>query len=118
LVRDVMKIITEDALLVCNHELGHVKNLPSQDWVTVEGRRVLVENDPEARPIGGCPNIGATIKPCTNTLKVDAGYSLFVRIGGKPICLDTVTGYTDGTPPSGVKYKVRTPGQEFVSEAG
>jgi hypothetical protein len=111
-----MKLLTEDAVLVCNHELGRVKNLPSQDWVRVGGRRVLVENDPEGRPIAGCPNIGATIKPCALTKKVDTGYSQFVRVGGKPVCLDTVKGYTDGTPPLSVEYKVRTPGQEFVSE--
>lgn len=112
-----MKILTEDALLVCNHELGHVTNLPTQNWVTVGKRLVLVEHDPEGRPIGGCPNIGATIKPCTNTLKVDAGYSVFIRVDGKAVCLDTVTGFTDGTPPGMVKYKVRTPGQDFVSGA-
>lgn len=113
-----MKFLTEEAHLICDHELGHVNNRPSQDWVTVGSKRVLVENDPEGRLILGCPNIGATIKPCMTTMKVDTGYSLFIRIDGKPVCLDTVTGYTDGTPPSGVKYKVRDPGQDFVSEVG
>ena len=31
---------------------------------------------------------------------------------------DTVTGLTDGTPPGGVKYHVREPGQDFVAEGG
>lgn len=111
-----VQFLTEDAVLVCNHELGHVSNRPSQEFVTVEGRRVLVENDPEGRPISGCPNIGTFIKPCAVTLKVDTGYSLFITIEGKPVCLDTVTGLTDGTPPQTVKYKVRAPGQDIVSE--
>jgi hypothetical protein len=110
-----MKILTEDSLLVCKHELGKVSNQPSQELVTIAKRRVLVENDPEGRSISKCPNIGIAIKPCTTTLKVDTGYSEFIRINGKRVCLNTVTGLTDGTPPMTVKYYVRTPGQDWVS---
>jgi len=113
-----VKVLTEDALLVCAHVLGTVGIQPTQDLVTIEGRCVLVENDPEGRPITACPNIGATIKPCQLTLKVREGYSDLVRIDGRRMCLDTVTGLTDGTPPGTVKYKVRDPGQNLVSEAG
>lgn len=112
-----MKFLTVDAVLVCAHELGKVENQPSQKLVTVKGRRVLVSTDPEKRPINMCPNIGITIKPCTNTLKVTKGYSTFIKVNGKKVCLDTVTGLTDGTPPGTVKYKVRLPGQAFVSGA-
>jgi len=108
--------LTEDAVLVCKHEHGRVRLAPLQAVVTISSRRVLVEKDPEGRPIGGCPNIGATIKPCTTTLPVTEGYSDFLRIDGRRVCLDTVTGLTDGTPPGVVKYKVRSPGQDFVSE--
>ena len=111
-----MKWLTEDAVINCKHELGIVGIAPSQDLVTIEHRKVLVENNPEGRPISGCPNIGATIKPCTTTLKVEEGYSDLLRINGLRICLDTVTGLTDGTPPGVVKYTVRIPGQEFVAE--
>jgi hypothetical protein len=82
--------------------------------VTVQGRPVLVRADPEGRPIAGCPNIGPTIKPCTTTLAVQKGYSDFIRIDGRPVCLDSVTGLTDGTPPGVVKYKVNVPGQTWV----
>ncbi|MGO9270168.1 MAG: hypothetical protein ACLQOO_07935 [Terriglobia bacterium] len=109
--------LTEDAVLVCKHEMGKVRLAPIQKLVAIEGRRVLVENDPEVRPIAGCPNVGATIKPCLHTLKATAGYSDFLRIDGRKVCLETVTGLTDGTPPGVVKYKVRTPGQSFVFEA-
>jgi hypothetical protein len=111
-----MKLLTEDALLVCAHELGTVQIKWTQDLVTVEQRKVLVEPDPESRPIVGCPNIGATIKPCQHTLRVREGYSDLLRIDGRRVCLDTVTGLTDGTPPGTVEYKVRAPGQHFVSE--
>lgn len=110
-----MNLLTEDAKLVCKHELGTVQVQASQDLVMVERRAVLVEKDPERCSIAGCPNVGPTIKPCQLTLRVEKGYSDFVRIGGKRVCLDTVTGLTDGTPPGTVKYKVHTPGQQLVS---
>lgn len=113
-----MRFLTVDALVVCAHELGKVGLKASQSWLTVEGRPVLVRADPEGRPIASCPNIGPTIKPCTNTLAVKQGYSTFIRVDSKPVCLDTVTGLTDGTPPGVVEYKVNAPGQTFVTEAG
>ncbi len=109
-----MKWLTEDALLTCKHDLGIVQLTTTQDLVTIAQRKVLIENNPESRPIVHCPNIGATIKPCTLTLKVEEGYSDFLRINGQRICLDTVTGLTDGTPPGVVKYTVRRPGQDLV----
>jgi hypothetical protein len=112
-----MKVLTEDAVLVCKHVLGTVANRPSQAWVTIGGRKVLVDNDPEGRTISLCPNVGATIKPCQLTLQVLVGYSEWIRIDGRRICLDTVDGLTDGTPPGTVHYGVRAPGQDFVSEA-
>jgi hypothetical protein len=111
-----MRILTEDALLVCDHELGTVQIVATQNLVTIGQRRVLIATDPEGRPIKACPNIGATIKPCTATLKVRQGYSEWVRVEARAICLDTVMGLTDGTPPGTVDYKVRNPGQDFVSE--
>jgi hypothetical protein len=111
-----MRLLTEDAVLVCAHELGVVGIAATQALVTVAGRRVLVERDPEARPVAGCPNVGPAIKPCTTTLPVRAGYSGLLRIGGRRVCLDTVTGLTDGTPPGTVQYRVRIPGQILVAE--
>jgi hypothetical protein len=112
----MMRWLTEDAVLVCDHEQGLVGIVASQGLVTVEDRRVLVETDPEQRPIAGCPNYGPAIKPCTSTLRVRTGYSDLLRIEGRRVCLDTVTGLTDGTPPGTVRYKVRRPGQALVSE--
>ena len=113
-----MKFLTEDAVIVCEHELGHVGLQPVQALVTVGKRKVLVESDPESRPISGCPNYGLTIKPCTQTLRVQVGYSSFIRVNHRRVCLDTVSGLTDGTPPGIVLYKVRSPGQLFVEGAG
>lgn len=110
-----MKVLTQDALLLCKHGLGKVAIQQSQAWVTIDARAVLVRPDPEQRPISGCPNYGPTIKPCTTTLMVETGYSGFVQIDGRPVCLDDVTGLTDGTPPGTVKYDVKNPGEAFVS---
>ncbi len=111
-----MKLLTEDASLVCTHELGTVVIAATQSFVTIKQRRLLVENNPEQRPIKGCPNVGPVIKPCTTTLVVKQGYSNWIRIGGKRVCLDNTEGLTDGTPPGTVKYQVRHPGQVFVEE--
>jgi hypothetical protein len=111
-----MFILTEDAVFGCQHPPGKVDVQPTQKLVTVEGRRVLVEPDPEDRPIHYCPNTGLTIKPCLKSLKVRIGYSPLLRVEGRRICLDTVRGLTDGTPPDTVDYKVNSPGQELVAE--
>lgn len=113
-----MKILSEDAKLVCKHINGVVDVRPTQELVTVAGRRVLVDSNPERRPIRGCPNMGPAIKPCQLTLAVSAGYSEWVRIEGQRVCLDTITGITDGTPPGLVEYVVQNPGQTLVSEGG
>jgi hypothetical protein len=112
-----MKLLSEDALLVCKHALGVVRNVPTQALVTVAGRRLLVDADPEGRTIVGCPNVGMAIKPCTCTLTVQVGYSALVRIAGRRACLDSVSGLTDGTPPGTVLYEVKLPGQALVGSA-
>lgn len=111
-----MFVLNENAVLICLHQRGIAGNKTSQDFVKIGGARVLIDNDPEGRNIGGCPNIGVGIKPCTSTLVVKEGYSNWIKIAGKKIALDTVRGLTDGTPPGTVEYMVREPGQFFVSE--
>jgi hypothetical protein len=111
-----MLILNNDARLVCKHEPGSVTNKPSQNFVTIAEKPVLVENDPEGRDIKGCPIYPPAGRPCVTTLKVITGYSDWIRIGGKRVCLDTINGFTDGTPPGTILYKVNFAGQEFVSE--
>src|SRR5215475_6016546 len=104
-----MLFLTEDSVLICDHIRGIVQNITTQDWVTIESRRIQIEINPEGRPIKGCPNMGPGIRPCVTTLRVQKGYSEWIRIDGKRVCLDTVTGLTDGTPPGLVDYRVRDP---------
>ncbi|MBW3577851.1 MAG: hypothetical protein KY462_08960 [Actinobacteria bacterium] len=112
-----MRAMTDAAVVVCDHQLGVVRNRPSQRWVTVEGRPLLVATDPEDRTIVGCPNLNPLTgqKPCMTTLRVQTGYSALVRIDGHPVCLDTVKGLTDGAPPGTFHYSVRTPGQTLLN---
>jgi hypothetical protein len=97
----------------CDHD-GRVQNKASQSCDTVATHPVLRDDDPEGRGISLCPNRGVNIKACSTTLKVDVGYSVFVRIGGKRVVLFNLDGKTDGTPPQAVHYRVRDPGQRFV----
>jgi hypothetical protein len=117
-------VLSANAVLKCVHVNGLVGITTSQDFVTVtepaahdrrarQPSRWLIEADPEHRPIVGCPNINVGIYPCTVTYRVREGYSSFVRIGGRAICLDSVTGLTNGSP--GVfEYRVAAAGQGFV----
>ena len=111
-----MLFLTDEAKVICVHVTGRIENKPSQNWVKIAKHPILVDNDPEGRSIKSCPNYGVGIKPCQHTLKVKEGYSEFIRIGGKRVTLDSLSGLTDGTPPGVVKYKAVTAGQEFVSE--
>lgn len=108
------RFLTIKAKLICKHVTGVVQLFTLQNLVTVDGEPVLVATDPERKPILGCANVSPTIKPCSLTLPVSEGYSEFIRIDGRAICLETVTGRTDGTAPGTVDYVVRDPGQEFV----
>jgi hypothetical protein len=112
-----VKLLTLRAVLHCDHQSGLVGLAARQHFVRIAGSPILVDNDPENRPIAGCPNVGPAIKPCTSTLAVQRGYSGLLRIEGHRVCLDTVTGLTDGTPPGTVNYKVRYAGQDFVAES-
>ena len=111
-------ILTDRAKLVCQHKIGVVVLFATQHLVRIAGHAVLVgglpKGDTEFQPIIGCPNLGMTIKPCTLSLKALVGYSNFIFIKGRPICLDTISGLTDGTPPGCVNYEVASPGQNFV----
>ena len=111
--------LTEDARLRCDHG-GHVSVAATQDLVRIEKRRALVHPDPEARPIAACPNANplAGILPCLHTLEAREGYSAFVRIEGERVCLQSILGYTDGSPPRIANYKVADAAQSFVEADG
>jgi len=110
-----MKLLTLNATVSCDHR-ARVSLVANQTFVKISGSPVLTEPDPVGRSIGGCPNAGANIKPCTRTHKVSSGYSGLIRIAGRSVVLNTLIGLTDGTPPASVTYRARSAGQEFVME--
>lgn len=108
--------ITEQARLECEHH-AKLENNPSQDCLRIDGERVLVAKDPEGRRIHGCPNISPATRPCITSLLVTTGYSDLVAVDGHAVCLSTLEGLTDGTPPGATRYVVREPGQDWVQVA-
>lgn len=108
--------LTDQADIRCTHRLGHSGQQASQTLVRVEGKPVLVDPDPQGRSISGCPNVGATIVPCRNTLRIQQGLSTFVRIDGSAVVRADLVGLTDGTPPGAAHYQVLSPGQRLVGE--
>jgi len=114
-----MRWVTEDALMICDHG-GRLTPIAGQALVRVNGRRVLAQPDPVGALIAGCPNANALAgqKPCITALPALDGYSRFVRIEGRSVALDTLSGLTDGTPPAAVRYRVVEPGQSLLSADG
>ena len=111
-----MKIMTEDNLIRCPHPPGNGSIQPTQKLVHVDGRRVLVEPNPIGTKIKTCPNTAIPNVPCTATLTAKTvSYSGLLHIGGKRVCLDAVTGLTNGSPPGTVLYTVANPGQALVA---
>lgn len=110
-----MKILTREAVLNCDHVTGIVQMHASQNFVRIKGSSVLVESDPENRPITDCPIVGPGVYPCLITLKTQQGYSHLIRINGKRVCTSTIKGLTNGTPPGTVNYKVTFSGQTLVT---
>jgi len=111
--------LTEDASLHCDHfGTGKVTSFaPLQSWVTVARRRVLVEPDPEGRPMDGCiMNPLEGFLPCSSTLKVTSGYSTWVRVDAHAVCLSSVVGLTLANPQT--NYRVYDPGQQLVGADG
>ena len=98
-----MKVLSRRSVLVCPHETGIV-GLPGGDGP-------LTASDLRGRPIVGCVNVNpaAGFRPCTSTLSVESGFAGVLGEDGSPLLLDSVTGYTDGSPPGTHRFKVRQP---------
>jgi hypothetical protein len=108
-------VLTKDGYFLCEHD-GRANPKNRQSYVLVNATPVLVHGDPVGRSISGCKNFNPPLglRPCKTTLKVAQGYSSFIRISGRPICLSAVSGLTDGTPPGQVRYNVHRSGQDWI----
>lgn len=112
-----MLVLTKEAYFLCPHG-GRSNPAARQGFVRIDDSPVLVRGDPVGRKISDCPNIipPSGIKPCTQTLRVLKGHSAFMSIEGRPICISSVEGFTNGTPPGAHLYKVHRSGQTWVRE--
>ncbi len=110
-------LVTASAVIVCGHG-GQVRPIPRQAKVTVQGVPVLCVPDLIGAPIIGCTQPPTpTTKPCTMVVSVFPGsWSLKVTAGGRPVYLATLSGLTDGIPPSPIVCT--SPGQVTVQASG
>ena len=110
------KLITQASVIHCDHITGIVAVAASQTLVTIENVPVLVKGDVQHRPIAGCPIPTGASKPCLQTLNEQQGHSRLLFIEGKPVCLKSLKGLTDGLPSGGIHYTVQSAGQDFLEE--
>jgi hypothetical protein len=118
----VLRWLTNECRIGCPHPPGTARPKAQQDWVTIAEVPMLIGEDPVGRSIVGCPMYGVGITPCSNTLRlfpagpVGRGQSVFVTIDGIAACLETVSGFTDGTPQGTYHYEIKMSeaGQDFV----
>ena len=106
-------VVTSNATIMCSHG-GRVTLMPRQQKVLIEGGAVMCEPDLVGAVIVGCaqPPTPAT-KPCTTVISTLPGSSApNVTIDGRPVYVATLTGLTDGVPPS--MLVVADPGQALV----
>lgn len=98
---------------MCAHG-GRVMLIPRQAVVLAGGAPVMCVPDLIGAPIVGCAQPPTpTTKPCTTVVATLPGsWSLKVLAGGRPVYVATVSGQTDGVPPS--PLMVASPGQTVV----
>lgn len=114
-------LLTDNGVLRCSHRGplgGRVNVHVTQHFVRINGGCLHVKNntvncsmDSLSCAIIQDPSKG--LFPCKKTVSAVSGYSRFVSIEGKPICLDSITGNTLSNPAGGT-YSVRNSGQRFV----
>jgi hypothetical protein len=98
---------------MCAHG-GQVMLIPRQATVLIQGAPVICDPDLLGAPIVGCAQPPTpTTKPCTTVVSTFPGSSLpKVLVAGRPPYVATLSGLTDGVPPSPIT--VVFPGQMLV----
>jgi hypothetical protein len=106
-------ILTSEGAVICPHA-GRVTLIPRQLNVLAQTGYVMREADIVGAPIVGCRKpFGPGSAPCRTVVEVFPGStSTVVAVGGQPVCLETLTGLTDGVPPATIV--VAFPGQIVV----
>jgi hypothetical protein len=109
----LIPILTSQAVVMCAHG-GRVMLIPRQGTVLIQGSPAMCEPDLLGAPIVGCAQPPTpTTKPCTTVVSTLPGSSSpKVLVGGRPAYVGTLSGMTDGVPPSPIT--VVFPGQTRV----
>lgn len=113
--------LTKKGVVRCSHRGplgGRVSVHVTQRFVRIAGGAVNIASNTLNCSINdlSCSIITDVTKgifACKKTITVDGGYSKFITIEGKAVCLDHITGKTLSNPAGGM-YNVRNPGQRFV----
>ena len=95
------KVLTEGSTIVCPHQ-GKVKFTASQQALKVNRQAVLVADDVKTGTVSNCQNPtdpSKGLKKCTKVLSMNPGSTATkLKVGKKPVLVDTATGLTDGLP--------------------
>lgn len=86
--------LTTASRVTCT-EQGTV-SLTASYKLKVAGNSVVTLSEIRGKSVAGCAN---TNKPCT-TVSSASGESAKLKVGGKKVALDTLSGQTDGQTPS------------------
>ena len=113
------ELATSQAFITCTHAMGIVRFEASQQFVRISGAAILVDPDTVSKKIVGCANTipGATVA-CSTSLPLQRGRSSLTFIGGRPVLLSDLEGFTVCQPPLSASYSVQAGrvGQALVRE--
>lgn len=99
-------VLTTGTSVTCGHQ-GKVSTNGTAK-LTVNGQNVLLRSGVEGQSVKNNPPADLdscttkktnTTSPCAAVLSVSTGEATKLKVGGKPVLLDTLMGTTNGNPP-------------------
>jgi hypothetical protein len=109
-------VLTVSSTVACPHSPGQV-SLSSDTKLTVGGKKVLVLASVNGASVSGCTQVTNTsngTQQCS-TVTTASGTASKLQAGGAPVVLDTLTGATDGFPPTPSTLSVSAAGQSKLT---
>ncbi|GHO90347.1 hypothetical protein KSF_003950 [Reticulibacter mediterranei] len=95
-------VLTIASTIDCPHTGQVTFSTDIKHKLKVQGNPVLLKSDIENAPVSAaCTNQDnpPSTRKCTKVSSVTGGESTKLKVGGVPVILSTVTGFTDGFPP-------------------
>jgi hypothetical protein len=91
-------VLTDVSFVDCGHS-GRVSTA-GETKLKVDGALVLLQDGIQGHSVGACPVVddsnSGTLK-CRTVTAVTGGQATKLRVNGRPVMLDTLSGGTDGT---------------------